>query len=155
MSTLSRFVRTASTLTCLAWLSACGSSPHAQDASSQDGSERRLQSEEILAIVAATNPRVQSECWQPSLEQRPLDAPVEAKVMAHFTITTAGHVEGAKVDEAQGYPRLASCIRSIVEQLTFPASAVPTTVNVPFVLNAADTQVPATASDAAPEKPAN
>jgi hypothetical protein len=99
----------------------------------------RLTPDHIVPVIAEVAPRVKTTCWQPSLDERPADAPTTLRIVAHAIIGPSGVVTRVDVDDAPaGYPNLQTCVAELVRSLRFPPATGPTTVNIPFVFDARD-----------------
>lgn len=93
-----------------------------------------LSREQIRAVVARHRPEVRF-CYEQALISRP---DLAGRVAVAFQISPDGHVSSSGVSAASdGTERVASCVGQAVSRWTFPASASPTGVTYPFILESA------------------
>jgi hypothetical protein len=94
-----------------------------------------LSREQIRAVVARHRPEVRF-CYEQALLSRP---DLAGRVAVAFQISPDGHVSSSGVSTASdGTERVASCVGQAVSRWTFPASASPTGVTYPFILESAE-----------------
>jgi TonB family protein len=86
----------------------------------------------LVMIAVDAHLGVVRECYEHALRR---DPSLHGKVVAHWTISTAGTVSAADIEEnTMGSPDVADCIRQVVCQWQFPApTGGPIDVSFPFV----------------------
>lgn len=96
-----------------------------------------LAPQQIQSTASRYAGSVRRRCWQPALDARDQDAPLNARVMVTVTISSSGVVESATSSgDAAGYPGLAKCVTNSVKDWAFPAAVGRTIANVPFIFAA-------------------
>ena len=122
-------------------LSGLGSSHGPDGPSGATVGTGQIDGSQIQSTVARYVGSVKRACWQQALSSRTQDAPPSARVNVTIIVAPSGAVQSATTGgEPKGYPGLSQCIASRVRGWQFPPSGDTTTVNVPFVFEAASSK---------------
>jgi hypothetical protein len=96
-----------------------------------------LMPEHIVPVVAAVRSKLEARCWQPALNARSADAPVQVRVLVDVRVDPSGSVTAAQSRSSpQAYPCLSTCVEALLHRLRFPRAKGRSTVVIPFSVTA-------------------